>query len=55
MQDIVPVSHTATVVACTLNQFGMDFYGNYKRILESLRKAKENGARFRTGPELEIT
>jgi predicted amidohydrolase len=33
----------------------MDFEGNAERIIESIRIAKARGARFRTGPELEIT
>jgi NAD+ synthase (glutamine-hydrolysing) len=32
----------------------LDFAGNRDRILESIRLAKEGGARLRTGPELEI-
>ncbi len=44
-----------TLAACTLNQWAMDFEGNLQRILESIRLAKEYGARFRSGPELEIT
>jgi len=39
----------------TLNQWAMDFEGNAERIIESIRLAKAKGARFRTGPELEIT
>ena len=33
----------------------MDFEGNTERIIESIKVAKSKGARFRTGPELEIT
>jgi NAD+ synthase (glutamine-hydrolysing) len=33
----------------------MDFEGNAERIIESIKIAKERGATFRTGPELEIT
>jgi NAD+ synthase (glutamine-hydrolysing) len=44
-----------TVATCSLNQWVMDWEGNRKRIVESIRIAKERGARFRTGPELEIT
>jgi NAD+ synthase (glutamine-hydrolysing) len=32
----------------------MDFEGNLARIIESIRIAKERGARYRLGPELEI-
>jgi NAD+ synthase (glutamine-hydrolysing) len=44
-----------TVATCSLNQWVMDWEGNRKRIVESIHIAKERGARFRTGPELEIT
>jgi NAD+ synthase (glutamine-hydrolysing) len=44
-----------TVATCSLNQWVMDWEGNRKRIVESIQIAKERGARFRTGPELEIT
>ena len=45
----------ATFAVCTLNQWALDFDGNVERILESVKKARENGASYRTGPELEIT
>ena len=32
----------------------MDFDGNLQRILESIKIAREKGARYRLGPELEI-
>lgn len=44
-----------TVAASTLNQWAMDFEGNRDRIFESIVEAKEMGATFRSGPELEIT
>lgn len=44
-----------TLATCTLNQWAMDFKGNCKRILESIKIAKEQGATYRCGPELEIT
>eukprot|EP00112_Aurelia_sp_Birch-Aquarium-sp1_P015458 Seg3424.3 transcript_id=Seg3424.3/GoldUCD/mRNA.D3Y31 product="Glutamine-dependent NAD" protein_id=Seg3424.3/GoldUCD/D3Y31 len=44
----------ATLATCALSQWAMDFEGNLKRIIESIRIAKERGARFRLGPELEI-
>lgn len=43
-----------TVAACTLNQWALDFEGNLSRILQSIQEAKEMGALYRTGPELEI-
>ncbi|KAH7105940.1 glutamine-dependent NAD(+) synthetase with GAT domain-containing protein [Auriculariales sp. MPI-PUGE-AT-0066] len=47
------MGHLITV-ATSLNQWAMDFEGNYERILESIRLAKERGATLRVGPELEI-
>ena len=45
----------ATFAVCTLNQWALDFDGNLERILESIKKARQLGAKYRTGPELEIT
>lgn len=45
----------ATVAVCSLNQWAMDFQGNYSRIISSIKEAKKRGAKYRTGPELEIT
>ena len=44
---------TATVATCALNQWALDFEGNHARIVESIRRAKLAGARYRVGPELE--
>ncbi|VDI25067.1 NAD+ synthase (glutamine-hydrolysing) [Mytilus galloprovincialis] len=49
------MGRTATLATCTLNQWAMDFEGNLSRIIESIQKAKELGATYRLGPELEIT
>ncbi|KAJ2520850.1 glutamine-dependent NAD(+) synthetase [Coemansia sp. RSA 1939] len=46
--------HYATVATCVLNQWALDFEGNYKRIRESILQAKAKKARLRIGPELEI-
>ncbi|MCP5097787.1 MAG: NAD(+) synthase [Chloroflexi bacterium] len=43
-----------TLATCNLNQWALDFEGNLARIKTSIRIAKEKGARFRLGPELEI-
>ena len=45
--------HLTTLATCQLNQWALDFDGNLKRILESIRLAKEAGAKLRVGPELE--
>ncbi|XP_072045971.1 glutamine-dependent NAD(+) synthetase-like [Amphiura filiformis] len=44
-----------TVAVCSINQWAMDFDGNCKRILKSIEIAKAKGAKYRLGPELEIT
>lgn len=43
-----------TVATCQLNQWSLDFEGNLERIYESCRKAKDAGATYRLGPELEV-
>ncbi|CAE8619536.1 unnamed protein product, partial [Polarella glacialis] len=43
------------VATCNLNQWALDFEGNYKRIVSSIKQAKQQGCTFRTGPELEVT
>ncbi|XP_011138407.1 probable glutamine-dependent NAD(+) synthetase isoform X1 [Harpegnathos saltator] len=48
------MGRTVTVAVCTLNQWAMDFDGNHRRILQSIQEAKEAGATYRSGPELEI-
>ena len=45
----------ATVATCALNQWALDFDGNLRRTVDSIREAKRRGAAFRVGPELEIT
>ena len=42
------------LAVCTLNQWALDFRGNMERILASVAAAKEAGATYRSGPELEI-
>ncbi len=44
-----------TLATCNLNQWALDFEGNLERIITSIRIAKEQGARYRLGPELEIS
>ncbi|KAJ1957299.1 glutamine-dependent NAD(+) synthetase, partial [Dipsacomyces acuminosporus] len=46
--------HYVTVATCALNQWALDFQGNYERIRESILRAKHAGAKLRIGPELEI-
>ncbi|XP_046803487.1 glutamine-dependent NAD(+) synthetase [Lucilia cuprina] len=43
-----------TVAVSTLNQWALDFEGNLARILQSILEAKDMGASYRTGPELEV-
>lgn len=47
-------SQYVKIATCTLNQWAMDFEGNKQRIIESIQKAKDSGAKYRLGPELEI-
>lgn len=49
------MSNLITLATCNLNQWALDFEGNRDRILESIKIAKDKGARLRVGPELEIT
>ncbi|KAH6915858.1 hypothetical protein BKA70DRAFT_1253990 [Coprinopsis sp. MPI-PUGE-AT-0042] len=48
------MGHLITVATCSLNQWALDFEGNYERIMESIKVAKERKATLRVGPELEI-
>jgi len=48
------MGHKAVVAVSTLNQWALDFEGNLERILNSICLAKDAGARYRTGPELEV-
>ncbi|EDR14650.1 uncharacterized protein LACBIDRAFT_305496 [Laccaria bicolor S238N-H82] len=47
------MGHLITL-ATSLNQWALDFQGNYERILASITISKERGATLRVGPELEI-
>ncbi|KAF3421082.1 hypothetical protein E2986_00590 [Frieseomelitta varia] len=48
------MGRTVTVAVCSLNQWALDFEGNSRRILQSIQEAKDAGATYRSGPELEI-
>jgi NAD+ synthase (glutamine-hydrolysing) len=48
------MSSLVTVATCNLNQWALDFDGNLERIVTSIKEAKEKGATYRVGPELEI-
>lgn len=54
LRAIWPAMSYITVAAATITSVPLDFQGNYERILESIKVAKEKGAKLRTGPELEI-
>lgn len=47
--------HLTTLATCNLNQWALDFEGNLQRIIHSIQIARDAGARYRLGPELEIT
>jgi len=54
--DYSQSGHNRVIVAtCNLNQWALDFEGNLLRIERSIREAKALGAKFRVGPELEIS
>jgi NAD+ synthase (glutamine-hydrolysing) len=42
------------LATCSLNQWAMDFEGNLARTKQSIREARDAGATFRVGPELEL-
>lgn len=43
-----------TLATCNLNQWALDFEGNLTRIADSINLARQRGATYRLGPELEI-
>ncbi len=43
------------IATCNLNQWALDFDGNLQRIKQSVELAKQAGAKYRIGPELEIS
>jgi len=49
------MGHLVTLATCSLNQWALDWEGNKRRIIQSIKQAKARGATLRVGPELEIT
>lgn len=49
------MGHKAIIAVSTLRQQALDFVANRDRIIESIAECKRLGAKFRVGPELEIT
>lgn len=47
-------SRKGLIAVSTLNQWALDFEGNRERIIQSIQEAKDQGARYRLGPELEV-
>lgn len=47
-------SHKARIAVSTLNQWVLDFNGNRDRIIQSIQEARDQGATYRLGPELEV-
>ena len=41
-----------TLATCNLDQWAMDFEGNLKRVMESIRIAKEKGATYRVSQRM---
>ena len=48
-------SSLTTLATVNLNQWALDWDGNLARTIESCRRAKALGARYRLGPELELS
>jgi NAD+ synthase (glutamine-hydrolysing) len=54
--SLLEIQNNRVVLAtCNLNQWALDFDGNLERAMESIRIAKEKGAKYRLGPELELS
>ncbi|KAH9817214.1 hypothetical protein DFH28DRAFT_1081433 [Melampsora americana] len=49
------MTHPVTISTCSLNQWALDFEGNYNRILKSIQISKKFKSKIRIGPELEIS
>ncbi|KAA3671328.1 NAD+ synthase (glutamine-hydrolysing) [Paragonimus westermani] len=54
-QSQLALRNKFTVSLCVLNQWALDFSGNTQRILRSIELSKQAGARYRLGPELELS
>ena len=48
------MGHLVTVAACALRQWVLDYEQNTARIIESIKQAKQKGAKVRVGSELEV-
>lgn len=48
------MGHLVTVATCALKQWALDYEQNTARIIESIKLAKQKGARVRVGGELEV-
>eukprot|EP01031_Cornospumella_fuschlensis_P033793 gene33793-40892_t len=55
MDELVVSSQKVILATCNLNQWALDFDGNLARTLRSIEEAKAAGARYRIGPELELS
>ena len=49
------MSQNVTLSVCSLNQWCLDFQGNYERIVKSIQLSREQNSTYRLGSELEIT
>eukprot|EP00186_Timspurckia_oligopyrenoides_P003293 CAMPEP_0182448628 /NCGR_PEP_ID=MMETSP1172-20130603/28489_1 /TAXON_ID=708627 /ORGANISM="Timspurckia oligopyrenoides, Strain CCMP3278" /LENGTH=708 /DNA_ID=CAMNT_0024645565 /DNA_START=73 /DNA_END=2196 /DNA_ORIENTATION=+ len=52
--DMDSAPHIVNVACSTLNQWAMDFEGNYLRLRRSIVQARRAGVRYRVGGELEV-
>ncbi|RYH28661.1 hypothetical protein EON65_11370 [archaeon] len=55
IDNLVVSSQKVVLATCNLNQWALDFDGNLARTLKSIEQAKAAGARYRLGPELELS
>mmetsp|Transcript_13444 Transcript_13444/g.13504 ORF Transcript_13444/g.13504 Transcript_13444/m.13504 type:complete len:729 (-) Transcript_13444:309-2495(-) len=53
--ELTTPSTRCILATCNLSQWALDFDGNLERILQSIKEAKAKGAKYRLGPELEIS
>lgn len=49
------MTRKVTLSACCLNQWALDFEGNFDRIIRSIEESYQRGSVYRLGPELELT
>ena len=53
-ENLVQIANVCTLDSSKQNQWALDYAGNLERIRESIKIAKQRGAKLRVGPELEV-